>query len=255
METIKENYNYSITEAAAITGINRKRIERECKKYNIQKKGNGYLIKGIWLINNFKINPNFKVNNELNIKEKELILENLDEQRNKILLSIIKEYTLKLNVTKKEIKLDRKEIILYKKEYTTQEVANLFGVSDRAIVMRCKNTNLKIVNGRYKIPKGIIEDWKNGIYTSKKYKKNNACLTKKTYVIKNQENGLYKIGCSNNPRHREKTLQAETPNIKMIKIWNKNIESKLHKEYSKYRRRGEWFELTKIQVHYICNHY
>ena len=49
METIKENYNYSITEAAAITGINRKRIERECKKYNIQKKGKGYLIKGFLL--------------------------------------------------------------------------------------------------------------------------------------------------------------------------------------------------------------
>jgi hypothetical protein len=105
------------------------------------------------------------------------------------------------------------------------------------------------------IPKEIIEDWNNGIYKLEKYKKNKFCLTKKTYVIKNQENGLYKIGCSKKPKYREKTLQAETPNIKMIKIWNKNIENKLHKEYSKYRIRGEWFKLTKLQVHYICNHY
>ena len=193
--------------------------------------------------------------------KKEYDLTKKEEPKNKDLLYVIKCFkTLynqynKLSVSKKEIKLDRKEIILDKKEYTTQEVANLFGISDRAIVMRCKNTNLKIVNGRYKIPKGIIEDWKNGISTSKKYKKNNVCLTKKTYIMKNQENGLYKIGYSNKPKYREKTLQAETPNVKTIKVWNKNIESKLHKEYSKYRKRGEWFELTKIQVHYICTHY
>ena len=186
------------------------------------------------------------------IKEKELILENLDKQRNEILLSIIKEYTLKLSVSKKEIKLDRTKIILDKKYYTVQEVANLFGVTDRAITQRCKDSNVKIIKGIYKIPKGIIEDWKFKISTRNKYNKSNI---NKTYIIKDDNSGLYKIGYSNNPRHREKTLQAETPNIKMIKIWNKNIESKLHKEYSKYRIRGEWFKLTKLQVHYICNHY
>tara|TARA_R110000744_G_scaffold378018_1_gene493630 strand:- start:11 stop:637 length:627 start_codon:yes stop_codon:yes gene_type:complete len=193
--------------------------------------------------------------------KKEYDLTKKEEPKNKDLLYVIKcfktlynEYN-KLIVSTKGIKLDRKEIILDKKEYTTQEVANLFGISNRAIQRRCKNSNLKMVFGTYKIPKGIIEDWKNGISTLKKYKKKNVCLTKKTYIIKNQENGLYKIGRSNNPRHREKTLQAETPNVIMIKIWNKDIESKLHKEYSKYRRRGEWFKLTKIQVHYICTHY
>jgi len=77
----------------------------------------------------------------------------------------------------------------------------------------------------------------------------------KTYLMKNNHTKLYKIGYSKNPKHREKTLQSQEPNIKMVKVWNKNIEKKLHKLYSEYRVRGEWFDLTPIQVKYICTHF
>tara|TARA_R110002050_G_scaffold10521_1_gene35996 strand:- start:292 stop:420 length:129 start_codon:yes stop_codon:yes gene_type:complete len=40
--------------------------------------------------------------------------------------------------------------------------------------------------------------------------------SKKTYLQKNTRNGLYKIGKSNNPKVREKTLQGEEPEIKMV---------------------------------------
>jgi hypothetical protein len=78
---------------------------------------------------------------------------------------------------------------------------------------------------------------------------------KKTYIIKDLNTGLYKIGCSNEPLKREKTLQSEKPNIKIIKIFDNYIEKELHKKYEKQRIRGEWFNLNEIQIKYICTHY
>ena len=77
----------------------------------------------------------------------------------------------------------------------------------------------------------------------------------KTYLMKDNLTKLYKIGRSKNPLNRERTLQSEKPSIKMVKVWSENIETKLHKEYSNYRVRGEWFKLTKVQVKYICTKY
>ena len=56
METIKREYAYSITEAESITGINRKRIERQCKKDNVTKQGRSYVLTGAYLIDTFKLN-------------------------------------------------------------------------------------------------------------------------------------------------------------------------------------------------------
>lgn len=83
----------------------------------------------------------------------------------------------------------------------------------------------------------------------------NSKKNRKTYLMKDEHNGLYKIGISKNPKFRESTLQSEKPSIKMVKTWNKDIEKLLHKEYDKNRVRGEWFNLTKVQVKYICIHY
>ena len=76
-----------------------------------------------------------------------------------------------------------------------------------------------------------------------------------TYIMKDSSNGLYKIGKSKNPKYREKTLQSEKPSIKMIKVFSENIEKELHKRYKAQRVRGEWFNLNKIQLRYICTHF
>jgi hypothetical protein len=75
------------------------------------------------------------------------------------------------------------------------------------------------------------------------------------YIMKCNRTGYYKIGKSNNPKHREKTLQAETPNIQMIATfieygWQ---ESEWHNYFVKHRLRGEWFDLTKTQVAYMVS--
>ena len=77
----------------------------------------------------------------------------------------------------------------------------------------------------------------------------------KTYLIKDKTNNTYKIGKSKSPMNREKTLQSEKPNLEMVKTWSSDIETELHKKYKRQRLRGEWFNLTPIQVRYICTHY
>jgi hypothetical protein len=75
------------------------------------------------------------------------------------------------------------------------------------------------------------------------------------YLMKNTRNGYTKIGISKNPKHREKTLQSEEPEIDLI--WKKEIpnaigrEIELHKKYSDKRIRGEWFDLTEQDIQNI----
>jgi hypothetical protein len=47
----------------------------------------------------------------------------------------------------------------------------------------------------------------------------------------------------------------EKPTIKMIKVFDYNIEKILHNEYKDFRVRGEWFDLNKVQINYICTKY
>ena len=70
----------------------------------------------------------------------------------------------------------------------------------------------------------------------------------KTFIMKDNHNNLYKIGKPINPKFREKTLQSEKPSIDLIKIFNENIESKLHEQFKTKRVRGEWFKLSKEDI-------
>ena len=90
---------------------------------------------------------------------------------------------------------------------------------------------------------------------NKKNTKSKETLKQKTYILKDNNTGFYKIGKSTNPKDRERTLQSEKPTIKMIKEFKTDIESKLHKKYSEHRVRGEWFDLNNIQLKYICTNY
>jgi hypothetical protein len=66
------------------------------------------------------------------------------------------------------------------------------------------------------------------------------------YLMHNSRNNLVKIGKSISPRHREKTLQAEEPEITMIAVWeaSSQLERYLHRLYKDKRLRGEWFNLN-----------
>jgi hypothetical protein len=66
------------------------------------------------------------------------------------------------------------------------------------------------------------------------------------YIMINTDTSLVKIGKSNNPRYRERTLHSQEPSIHLIALWccSGEIEKKLHAKFSDKRVRGEWFRLS-----------
>jgi len=75
------------------------------------------------------------------------------------------------------------------------------------------------------------------------------------YLIINKRNGLYKIGISINPVKRERTLQAEEPEIEIINIYKGGyqVEKRIHKCFEGKRVRGEWFRLDNNDILIIDN--
>lgn len=80
----------------------------------------------------------------------------------------------------------------------------------------------------------------------------NGCCV---YLMVDTTNDYYKIGISNVPEVRERTLQSEKPPIQLIaskKFVDKktalSIEKSLHEKYSHKRKRGEWFHLDPNEV-------
>jgi len=70
------------------------------------------------------------------------------------------------------------------------------------------------------------------------------------YLMVDRVNDIHKIGISNNPNWRERTLQSEKPTIELLvakKFVNRKIassfEKALHDAYASKRIRGEWFQL------------
>ncbi len=78
------------------------------------------------------------------------------------------------------------------------------------------------------------------------------------YLMIDTTNNHHKIGISNKPQWREKTLQSEKPTIELLcskKFVSRKIaasfEKALHESYSKKRIRGEWFSLDLKEINEI----
>ena len=66
------------------------------------------------------------------------------------------------------------------------------------------------------------------------------------YLMFNKQIKFIKIGKSIQPLHRERTLQAQAPDIVMIAMWRAPgmVETNLHTKYKDKRERGEWDALN-----------
>ena len=80
-------------------------------------------------------------------------------------------------------------------------------------------------------------------------------LHKHLYLMKCNRTGHYKIGISIDPKHREATLQSEKPTISMVGQWERMavLEKRWHNYFASNRLRGEWFDLSKCQVQFMCS--
>lgn len=70
------------------------------------------------------------------------------------------------------------------------------------------------------------------------------------YLMKDTSTGYTKIGISNKPGYREKTLQGEKPTIELLAAWKatRKDEKDLHVVYRSVRIRGEWFDLSDEDI-------
>lgn len=114
---------------------------------------------------------------------------------------------------------------------------------------------IEILIRRLEVYKEKLEDHYGRVKPkSKKIDKMISLKQSYIYLMKNYRNGYYKIGRSLNPEYRERTLQAEAPEIGLefvSPLTPSILEGKLHNFFKEKRIRGEWFSLSEKDVEYI----
>lgn len=76
------------------------------------------------------------------------------------------------------------------------------------------------------------------------------------YFIESPTNNLVKIGVTDDPDHRFKTIRTMSPvpiNLRGVIIGNKETESKLHARFAHLRSHGEWFRLDAELTAFIAS--
>jgi len=74
---------------------------------------------------------------------------------------------------------------------------------------------------------------------------------KKTYIIKDDISGYYKIGRSKNPKNRLKQVCPTYSTPLLVYVINDDYESMLHKQFNHKRVKGEWFNLDSYDLEWI----
>ena len=111
----------------------------------------------------------------------------------------------------------------------------------------------------------FLEEWNNSIkqkydemttsFINSLIQTNTIVSGQKTYLMYDDITQKFKIGKSYDPYKREKTLCSDRCSIYLVAYCDYDIESVLHSMYSEYRVRGEWFNLSTNQVHYIIKYF
>lgn len=110
----------------------------------------------------------------------------------------------------------------------------------------------KVKEEKKEVPKVAKPQPSNKIKTPNKVQ----TATNFVYIMHNKLNGYYKIGRSIKPEYRERTLQAQEPDVVLLETWQvgAHIETILKRKYKHKRKRGEWFILTIEDIEEIRNY-
>lgn len=126
------------------------------------------------------------------------------------------------------------------------------------IIESCNHTLKYYKNNKYTdydIQNLNVEKWDD------EFSKYNCRKTVKiktyVYIMIDHNTKYYKIGRSDGPLKREKTLQSEKPTIELIYKFEceYGIEKELHNKFINKKIRGEWFNLDNNDIDYIKNNY
>ena len=146
--------------------------------------------------------------------------------------------------------------VSYKEESKQPEIVKMASVGDFGYHPKYSSEAIRIyVKNHLDTIKLLVPDYQLTRRTVAKTPieyKFNWCYV---YLMRDNSNGYHKIGISNTPEYREKTLQSEKPSIEMLACKKfptrkiaEAIESALHTAYSQQRVRGEWFNLNDEDV-------
>lgn len=116
--------------------------------------------------------------------------------------------------------------------------------------MKSEDLDLLIENGLLTADELEVVNARRAREAAKQVRAENQNKPTSLYLMKDERTGFYKIGRSNNPVVRERTLQSDNPQIFMVGTWPgamKN-EKELHACFADKRVRGEWFDLTEHDV-------
>lgn len=170
--------------------------------------------------------------------------------------------TFKSRLSEKNINLFKDDLVIKYKIYNENiEVLGLLSENNKFYE---SSNNLKIILQKYFIDHFDFVKENIANYSPEKFvdvnrdeiiKSEDSCYV---YLMKDLNNSYHKIGISNNPTYREKTLQSEKPSIELIASKKYPIrkiaeafEKSLHQTFSNKNIRGEWFKLDESEVRYI----
>lgn len=98
----------------------------------------------------------------------------------------------------------------------------------------------------------IIDEILNSISKNYRSISNNKY---KTYIAIDRISGLYKIGRATNTKRRLSVLKTSNINIEMLYIIDDDIESRIHKLLSGFKKDREWFDIDEGIINIIAKKY
>lgn len=186
----------------------------------------------------------------------------LNETPKKSRYSWINLYETKSLITQNELQtFAKKKLLKWKIEFISQkksimsDAKNFYWYSKdnyQMVVQNLANEYLELVKVHIINHSPLID---RSELTAIEKNINEECFV---YLMIDTTNNFHKIGISNNPKYREKTLQSDKPTIELLyaKVFPnrkiaENLEKTLHEVYSHKRLRGEWFELNNDEINEI----
>ena len=139
------------------------------------------------------------------------------------------------------IKLDKTDILGIISEFNSDIILKTIKYLDSIL----EKDDITYLRFKYQLLNNLIYQTKTNL----------DITNQKTYLMKDFNTGLIKIGKAIDPKFRERTLQSEKPTISLFAICNDLIEDELHNKYSDKRVRGEWFKLGEDEVSDIIKEY
>ena len=81
------------------------------------------------------------------------------------------------------------------------------------------------------------------------------------YLMQDRHTGKYKLGRSDSPTKRERTLLSQAPAIYLVAYWSDvkpSLERHMQKVFESVQERGEWFRFTEehlVQLYAVLGDY